>query len=464
MHRCRVGRELSSYLDNQLEPRSRRKVEAHLEGCSVCAQELAQLRALGERLKTWQVAETGQEFDNTVRNAIVAREIEGGRVVMKSRTKLILIPSGVIAGILVFLFAGQGYLKRGLQGTLRESSERKDAAYSSRYAPSKLKNSSRIVRGYLGQPSTGDLVEDARLLGGAFPFPSVKMEEGMIRNSLEMSADYTSAPGAFGKRENLKRGSLKEDAASSGGAKVNASGYEGAIIIVEPVLPATGEGDKIIRSADVRLEVENGRETYRQAVGICQEFGGYVAGSKFYKDREGREAGTITMRIPQDKFTVVLDRLAALGSVEHIDTASRDVRQEYANLKSELDAAMVVYNKMREALEKRQVTIPDAVRLESELTPVLKRIAGLKNQIEYLDNTVSFTTVNVAFHESAISAKVLKDSRRYIRESWYAMGINGIKLTADILPFIPGLAAAAGFCIGLVCVIMWIIGKYRRRG
>jgi hypothetical protein len=152
---------------------------------------------------------------------------------------------------------------------------------------------------------------------------------------------------------------------------------EGPVIVIQPTLPATGQGDMIIRTATVALEVENGKDTYNKASQICQDLGGYLASSNFYKDQEGREAGTITMRIPKDKFTVALDRLGALGKVENIGSNSQDVRQQYSNLKAQLDAAMVVYNKMVEALQKRQVTIPEAIRLESELTPVLRKIENL---------------------------------------------------------------------------------------
>ena len=72
-----------------------------------------------------------------------------------------------------------------------------------------------------------------------------------------------------------------------------AQGGQGSVIIVQPVLPATGEEEKIIRSAEVRLEVEDGKVTYNKLSGICKEFNGYLGSSKFYKDKEGRESGMI---------------------------------------------------------------------------------------------------------------------------------------------------------------------------
>ncbi|MFH0789994.1 MAG: DUF4349 domain-containing protein [Candidatus Omnitrophota bacterium] len=239
---------------------------------------------------------------------------------------------------------------------------------------------------------------------------------------------------------------------------------DGAVIVIQPVIPATGEGDKIIRSGTISLEVEDGRQTYNQALAICNELGGHMANSNFYKSQEGRESGTITMRIPKDKFTIALDRLSALGKINNINTNSEDVSQEYANLKSQLDAAMVVYNKMLEALQKRNVTIPDAVRLESELTPVLRRVEDLKNRIEYLNNAVSFTTISVDFQESEISLKALKESKRFIREGMLAAQIRGVKFLAAALPKLILIGVLSVIAIGVILALGQWIKQLLKRG
>lgn len=235
-----------------------------------------------------------------------------------------------------------------------------------------------------------------------------------------------------------------------------------SVIVIQPVLPATGEGEKIIRTAQVRLEVEDGKQTYTKASEICQELGGYLAASSFYKDAEGREAGTITMRIPKDKFLTALDKLSALGKVEKMDSNSQDVSQEYTNLKTQLDISMVVYNKMLEALQKRQVTIPEAIRMESELTPVLRKIEDLKNRIERLNNAISFTTVNLNFHEPKVSLKVLNENKSYIKQSLITAQINAVKFFVNVLPFMA--VAIVSFVIILAIALLlknWVIRLFK---
>ncbi|MEW6075534.1 MAG: DUF4349 domain-containing protein [Candidatus Omnitrophota bacterium] len=421
MFRRHVIKELSAYLDNQLSERRAKTVKAHLDSCAVCTQELFRLKKLSEALKTWSLPGLSPDFDNGVKNKIVRAELEKGEVTMKKRTVAILIPSSVLAMILVIAFLGsmQLYVKRGLRGRLKGAVEEISESYSqpliSLSGKSKQQHADAAAFGpYDVNGAGGSITRSAKMVGG------IKSSMGDDRS--------------WGEEGTLSVTSSREYASQTEPAP-----GQGSIIVVEPVLPATGEGKKIIRTANVNLEVEDGNEAFKRASLICQELGGYLASSNFYKDKEGRQGGTITMRIPKDQFLVALDRINSLGKVESSYANSQDVSQEYANLNTQLGTAMIVYNKMLEALQRRQVSIPEAMRLESELTPIRKRIEDLKNKVEYLNNAVSFTTITVSFHEPRVSEKVLKEQKRSIQENMLTARINFLKLLGNIIKNIPAI-------------------------
>ncbi len=462
MFRCHVRKELSGYLDNQLSDKQKLKIDKHLQECVLCSKELSSLKVLSEKLKNWHAPGLDTDFDNSVRNEIVRRELDKGAVKMKKNTLFILIPSSVLAALLMFAFVGNLYVKRGVEGRLTDlRSELGDAADSNKYdfqKKAKLssgedKPSERVS--YDGTKSlsrNGGITKfdrnGARDLGKAYNYENLKEKE---------YASQTFAASLAPLRKGFQTPAETNKTAET--PLDNSS-----VIVIQPVLPATGEGDKIIRTGAIKLDVENGKETYKNASLICQELGGYMSSSNFYKDSENRESGTITMRIPKEKFTVALDRLSALGKVENIDTNSQDVSQEYANLKSEMDAAMVIYNKMLEALQKKQVTIPDAIRIESELTPVLKRVQNYKNQLEALNNAVSYTTVTVAFHESKVSAKALEESKKLIQEGMLTAKIKSVKIIAQMIPNIVGFVFLTAIIVAAAFLIKYVIIKLFKRG
>lgn len=459
MNKCHVTKQLSSCLDNQLSEKKRIKIEEHIKSCKVCSQELISLKAVSEKLKAWQLSGPDNEFDNIVRNKIVRLELERGQVKMKNKTWAILIPSGALAGILVVAFMGV-MIKSGHQLT-REYYKAEVPVMSAEKPASRINQSSGYENwkhkhvdlvGFAGSDK-----RDVSFVNGVTDNLAVQIpEDGDISTYYRHPKEKMSKNLSTKQTVSPKVSYEPRYDTTVTQAPVDSAG-EGPVIVIQPVIPATGEGDKIIRTGFIQVEVENGKEAYNKALGICNELGGYMAGSNFYKTREGKEAGTITMRIPKDKFTIALDKLSTLGKLENINTDSQDVSQEYSNFKSQLDAAMVVYNKMLEALQKRNVTISDAVRLESELTPVLKRVDDLKNKIEYLNKSVAYTTVNFDFYESAVSFKTLKESRRFIQESMITAAIKAIKFIAVAIPVLIVVIILVGIItvVGLA-VKQWI--------
>lgn len=452
MNRCHFLKEISSYLDNQLSENKKIKLEAHLKECRVCAQELNQLKNLSEKLKQWHLPLLEPYFDSSVKNKIVAWELQGGRVKMKKKTLSILIPSGAIAGILlVSLLSFQMYVKRGVSGRFSGGSEdgfgepyNVDSvygrlAYSNRADEKNANKEEKLKRGY-GERE--------------------KRKQRLVMDNIEPLLPAAEDKVPMGIR---KLGSLEEmpggdiSGLMSTIERTSAQAEDSRVIVIQPTLPATGAGEMIIRSAELTLEVENGKETYRKIADICREFGGYQAESNFSKNDQGREAGRVTLRIPKDKFLAVLDKLSELGKVKANDTYSQDVSQEYANLKSQLEAAKIVYEKMLEALKKRQTTIPEAIRLESELTPVLRKIEELKNQIEKLNNLTSFTTITVNFYEAEVSAKVLEESKKLVKEGMLAAKINAVRYFAKNLPFLGfGLVLGVVVIVAIASVLSWL--------
>ena len=455
MFKRHVIDELSSYLDNQLSEEQRLKIEEHLNLCKSCSEELFQLKLLLQKLKTLQVPGLSSEFEAVLKNEIVQQELQKGEAKMKRKPLAILIPSGVLAGILVFLLVGQIYVKRGMQPRLKDSSDDIGEQFAPGYSTGQSQE--RAYEPYYTMSAggaKGSLEGWRRMAGGSNQSSKQSIDSGWALSTGSMYADYNEPTVRYMARERegtqgfgdyayeekkpdttgteVKTAYLGSGVAGELGG-IPPSG-EGSVIVIQPILPATGQGERIIRTAQIRLEVGDGQEAYKKASLICQESGGYLSSSTFYKDSEARESATITMRIPKDKFLEVLDKLGVLGKVENITTQSQDISQEYANIKTQLDAAMVVYNKMLEALQKRQVTIPEAMRLESELTPVLRRVEDFKNKLEYLNNAVSFTTITVRFHEPNISVKLLKETQERISESFLTAKINALKFLIHIIP------------------------------
>ena len=436
MNRCVFSKKISSYFDNQLSDEEKARLDVHLSTCVSCRQELEKLKGLSEQLHTWRLPELGSDFESALHKKIALQEMERSPSIMKKKTLIYLIPSGVLAAVLLFLFIGVFSPKMQL---------------------------SRYIESDISVPGRGSsresLLEKKKfhIEGGDKLF--VYADRCMVDSKSTSVGGTWLRDNSEGKPESAKEAEIGFAFPSSAG--------EGSVIVIQPYIPATAEGEKVIRTAEIKLEVEDGNQTYQRAAQLCQQLKGYLSSSQFYRDNEGRQNGTIVMRIPRDNFLAALDKLGTLGVIRHMSSDSQDVSVEYANLKARLDAAMVVYNKMLEALNKRQVTIPDAVRLESELTPVRQRIEELKNQIESLNNAVSFTTITLNFYESEVSAKVLKESKHLIQENLITAQINSVRILAAAIRMLPGLFGIIVVCgisvWGVVLVKNLVVNLFKKK-
>jgi len=480
---------LSSYIDGELKDRNKNTVEEHLEGCADCRAQLQELQGIGARLPSWQAPVPSWDFDDRVRHRIIASDAEGGRVKMK-KPMWVLIPSGVVAGILVLIMVS-GVLNRGLQGRLREATVADHfAVVGEQFDPGTHDPQSRGWGGkaaMIDADGTASVDATESYYGQDAVLRAVSLERKKRSLDLEKikyagkmngkdSYRHTrDRSGRMSRTEALQLGGgvVRESVAQFGtpqqswgddkdaffGDEKAGEAPGGSVIIIAPTLIATGEGEQIIRTANVAIEVENGQDAYTLLSEVCAEAGGYLAASTLNADEDGRIAGYVTMRIPQAKFLEVLDKVRTLGDVKQFVTDSRDVARVHRNLKERLDAAMVVYKKMLKALQNRKNTVEDALRTESELTPVLGRIQGLKDQLEALENAVSYTTITVAFGEPEVSERLVAASGKHIQRAMMAAKIGFIKSFAKALPNLGGILVTILIVFGAGLFIAHLISK-----
>lgn len=92
---------LSRYQDNELDPVTRAKLDAHLQGCETCQKELQQLKEIAIQVKQLPAVEAGPYFTDRVMGKVMEKEQE-----KKSRWTWLPLPSlaKVIYSIVFIIF------------------------------------------------------------------------------------------------------------------------------------------------------------------------------------------------------------------------------------------------------------------------------------------------------------------------------------------------------------------------
>ena len=212
-------------------------------------------------------------------------------------------------------------------------------------------------------------------------------------------------------------------------------------------LPAIGP--TVIKTADLELEVEKGdfRDAVEAAMAAAERNGGFVVDTSVDDVKLG--LGSVTMRVPADRFGRALAELQDLGKVERETVSGQDVTQEFIDLEARLRnfeaQERVLLNLMSEAQ-----TVADTIRVQNELSGIQLQIERLKGRLRYLENQTALSTIHVRIAEAGAAPPRLGSLQR----AW--------SRSVDVfLGVIAAVIVGAGFVVpvvlmgALVLVLFW---------
>jgi len=224
-------------------------------------------------------------------------------------------------------------------------------------------------------------------------------------------------------------------------------------------IPVAGDR-KVIKTAYIELEIEVGEfeSTMFGLTNLAEQNGGFVSNSQSYSDSEGNlTSGSVTLRIPSNKYNSALNRVKEMGTVKSTSSAGQDVTQEYTDLESRLRN----YQAQEEVLldlMKESKKVSDSLEVQRELSVVQEQIEIIKGRMQYLDDMVSFSTIDVYFHEpepiTVAGWGFVEALKRGLRGAVNVF--NGLVVAIII-------TAPVWILIGIILIIVWQVIKARKR-
>jgi Domain of unknown function (DUF4349) len=201
------------------------------------------------------------------------------------------------------------------------------------------------------------------------------------------------------------------------------------------VVPPVGEGPRVIRTAQIGVEVKNGDfdSTVDKLFAISSSLGGYISGSAASADTGSLRNGTITFLVPTEKFTEAVRQVRALGTVQNLAIGGQDVSAQYVDLQARLKNTEAQRDAMI-ALLGQAKTVPEIIAVQTQLGQITGQIEQLKGQIAYYDHATSYSTISVNVHEAAVVLKPATPTP----DSWgikeaLLQGLHGFVNTLDVV-------------------------------
>ena len=181
-----------------------------------------------------------------------------------------------------------------------------------------------------------------------------------------------------------------------------------------PPIPTGGSvgGDRVIKNGNLTLQVKKDgfSEAFDQAMTAAKGLGGFVVASSVSAGDPGRpiplaegdadtsvsssgsssksdepEMGTLTIRVPAERFEQLVSRLRKLGTMQNLNIDSLDVSQEFVDLKSRLRSWKAQEDALLRLMTKAE-DVDDSILVQNQLREVQEQIETITGRIRYLDD------------------------------------------------------------------------------
>lgn len=157
---------------------------------------------------------------------------------------------------------------------------------------------------------------------------------------------------------------------------------------------------KIIRNADLTMEVSSTTDTQHRIVSIAEAHGGFVVTSEA-KQRESTEPIKRTLdvrlvvRIPENRFGSALDQIRGLTSnLTEEKVSGQDVTEEFIDLEARIRTQRALELQFLEIMKQAR-KVEDALEVQRQIADVRTDIEKLEGRKRFLENRASLSTIVV---------------------------------------------------------------------
>jgi hypothetical protein len=288
------------------------------------------------------------------------------------------------------------------------------------------------------------------------------------------SADTAAAPAAADVKNQssteLSKSKAADQYASTASTADSAKGAaapaaSSAPITVTPAIGNDGSDGfnrKLIYKANLVMPVKDYPAAQTQLRDLVALSGAYIL--QFSEStNSGEKGGNFTIKVAANGFVSLLDGLEKISPSYQRSVQGQDVTEEYVDLSSRLKAKQVVETRLLAFMDKATQT-NDLLAFSNELSKVQGEIEQIKGRMRYLDQNVSYSTIELRMYQQTGSKSQFDPNKGTalsdrLQNAWIA----SLNVLAVVLQGILVFMAAALPILLLAAIVLIPTYYYRRR-
>lgn len=205
-------------------------------------------------------------------------------------------------------------------------------------------------------------------------------------------------------------GNTASESAQDGAASTPMLAVAAAPPVKSATRPAGGQ-PMIVRSAEMRVVVEDTTKAMEAVTAAVDATGGFVAQSKVWREGELLRAN-VTLRVPSEKLSSTLASIRALSKrVESESISSDDVSTEFVDLEATLRNLEATETELRALLavaRERSKKAADVLEVHEQLMVIRGQIEQIRGRMRYLSERSALSSVTLDLVPDAIAQPVVE--------------------------------------------------------
>ncbi|MBP9748883.1 DUF4349 domain-containing protein [Patescibacteria group bacterium] len=161
-------------------------------------------------------------------------------------------------------------------------------------------------------------------------------------------------------------------------------------------------GDRVIKTADLSLQVEDAPTAMEKAKAFAAQVNGFVLQATISGTEKGDRTAWVSVHVPVSRFEESVMELKKIGTLLLSESVNgQDVTEEYADLESQVRNARVEEAQYQEIM-KRAGDIEDVLAVAKQLADVRGRIERLEGRRQFLANRTDYSMITVRMSEEPV--------------------------------------------------------------
>lgn len=193
---------------------------------------------------------------------------------------------------------------------------------------------------------------------------------------------------------------------------------------------------RIIRNADITIEVASTTEAQQRVTSIAEFHGGFVVTSEA-KQRQDADPSKRTLdvklvvRIPANQFGPAFDEITRLASnLPEANVSGQDVTEDFIDLEARIKTQKALELQFLEIM-KQAHTVEDALEVQSQIADVRADIERLEGRKRFLENRSSLSTITVNIR----TPKIIEVNPTGIRHTVREAVAESLEMASGMLTF-----------------------------